>query len=168
MKQHNFNLSFMDNSYTKEEDENIYSVSQKHSNNCSYCNLCLAFKPELELSSYLDKLKINIDTNRFFTSEFIKISSSIPYDGNTDKNILYQLLCTIKNKDKDICKFRVINCPPIRVNQHICLVRPGHFLVIKKEIVLFIALLKKTNFLNPLLLYLYMKKIYLMAIMENN
>ena len=168
MKQHNFNLSFMGDSYIEEENENIYSVSQKHSNNCSYCNLGLTFKPELELLSYLDTLKINIDTNRFFTSEFIKISSSILYDGNTHRYILYQLLCTIKNKDKDICKFRVINCPPIRVNQHIWACTAGSFLVIIKEIVLFIALLKKTNFLNPLLLYLYMKKIYLMAIMENN
>jgi len=161
MKQHNFNLSFMDNSYTKEEDENIYSVSQKHSNNCSYCNLCLAFKPELELSSYLDKLKINIDTNRFFTSEFIKISSSIPYDGNTDKNILYQLLCTIKNKDKDICKFRVINCPPIRVNQHIWSCTAGSFPCDNKgNCVIYCSPQENELSKSPVTLSLYEKNIF--------
>jgi hypothetical protein len=58
---------------SKERNENVYSVSPKHNDICSYCNLGLTFKPELDSSPNLDKPKIDIDTNRFFTAEFIKI-----------------------------------------------------------------------------------------------
>lgn len=60
-------MSLKENRCIKEVEEDVYSVSQTHDNNCSYCNLRFTFKPEVEFS-YLDKHKIDIDTNRFFTS----------------------------------------------------------------------------------------------------
>ncbi|HEY0579625.1 MAG TPA: hypothetical protein VGC75_02860 [Candidatus Nitrosocosmicus sp.] len=117
IKEHNFNSSFKEACCIIESDENVYSVSEKHIDNCSYCGLGITFKPELELTSYLDKPKIDIETNRLFTSEFIKINNRKSFDRIAHKNGLCHLLCTIKNKDKDIYKFRIINCPAIKISQ---------------------------------------------------
>lgn len=111
-----FSMSLKENRCIKEVEEDVYSVSQTHDNNCSYCNLRFTFKPEVEFS-YLDKHKIDIDTNRFFTSEFIKINCTKSNHRNTSMKGSYPILCTIKSKDKDIYKFRIINCPSIRLCQ---------------------------------------------------
>jgi hypothetical protein len=107
------------------ENENVYPVLPKCSDSCSYCNLELAIKLLPERFSNLVEPKINIDTNRFFTSEYIKIKSK-PWDGFTHRNGA-QLLCTIKNNDNDIYKFKIVNCPPVGIYQTIWSCTDGLF-----------------------------------------
>jgi hypothetical protein len=121
-KESNFN--FIYDIHIK-ENENDYSISPKYTDNCSYCSLELAIKLEPGPSHSLVEPKINIDTNRFFTSEYIKIQSK-PWDEITHRNISC-FLCTIKNNDKDICKFKIVNCPPIRAYQTIWSCTAGLF-----------------------------------------
>jgi hypothetical protein len=121
-KESNFN--FIYDTYIK-ENENVYSVFPKYAHNCSYCNLELVIKllPE-QLHNLVDP-KINIDTNRFFTAEFIKIQSKT-WGGITHRNGA-QLLCTIKNNDNDIFKFKIVNCPSIGIHQTIWSCTAGLF-----------------------------------------
>jgi hypothetical protein len=158
IKEHNFGSIF----------KKANPVFQKHTDNCICCSLDMTFKPELESSPNLNNPKIDIETNRLFTSEFIKINSTKSYNRNTNKNGSYPLLCTIKSKDKDICKLRIINCPTISVNQNIWSCTAGSFPCDNKGDCVVYYTPQENELSNPLLLYLCMKKICLIITMKNN
>lgn len=124
----NFNSNFPDVYYIK-EDENVYCISQKKNvqKYCSLCNVGLIFKPEIESSLILENHKIDIKTTCFFTSEYIKINSFRSGIKNIHRNDAFPLLCTIKSKDKDVYKFRVIDCPSIKFSQIFWECTAGYF-----------------------------------------
>ncbi|MDQ6724259.1 MAG: hypothetical protein M3Z01_08355 [Thermoproteota archaeon] len=103
--------------YQNQDNNKIYTISKKGVSNCEYCNLDMTFKKEYESFSPERNPKIDIETDRFFTSEYIKISNNNPSIKNTQETNKSCILFTIKNNCKDIYKFRIINCPVIKISQ---------------------------------------------------
>jgi hypothetical protein len=105
------------------------------------------------------KVKCNIPLNNTDFDYIAKWNTiAIKLDNTQTSNILKNnpsTDCYFKNrwkwinKDKDICQFRVNNCPLLEFIKIFGLVRPAHFFVIIKEIVLVTAHHRKTNYLNP-------------------
>lgn len=148
----------------KEEDKDNYSVFLNLIDNCSSCNVDLTLKLErdkLSSSSLPYAPKIDIEINRLFTSEFIKISHSTSYNSDTHRNNTYPLICTIKNKDKDIYKFQIMNCPPIHVYQNIWHCTAGSFPCDNKgDCVIYYTPQEKELCKSPIILSLYKKGIF--------
>lgn len=78
----------------------------------------MTVKQEYKLNLFEYKPKINIETDRFFTSGYIKLSNNQKYI----KYILTTSECSTlfnkKSKQKHhIYKFRIINCPSVKTFQ---------------------------------------------------
>lgn len=82
--------------------------------NCKSCKLDLSFKCDMHTFS---KSKMDIETDRFFTSECIRISRIPDFIGNggysKDKSILFY----VTDSSDLLYQFRIINCPSIKVFQ---------------------------------------------------
>ncbi len=70
----------------------------------------MTFKAEYKSHPTEHKPKINTKTDRFFTSEYIKISNNHIYNKNTHPTNQCFFLSNTKNSRKHICKFRIIDC----------------------------------------------------------
>ncbi len=85
---------------------------------CIYCNLVMTVKQEYKLHPIEYKPKINIETDRFFTSEYIKISNNQTYIKDIHATKECSTLFNIKSNQKHhIYKFRIIECPSVKTSQ---------------------------------------------------
>lgn len=66
--------------------------------------------------SVTNPIKIATDTNRFLSSEYVKISNSISEYVYSVEDRPY-LNFDIKNNNKSIDKFRICNCPVIKIKE---------------------------------------------------
>lgn len=86
---------------------------------CIYCNLVMTVKQEHKLNPVECKPKINIETDRFFTSEYIKISNNQTCIKDTHVTNECSTLFSIKinQKHHHSYNFRIINCPSVKTAQ---------------------------------------------------
>jgi hypothetical protein len=104
------------------------TTSRKNVPKCIYCDLVMTVKQEYKPHSVKYKPKINIVTDRFFTSEYIKISKNQTNikDIHTTTNECSTLF-NIKINQKHIYKFSIINCPPVKTSQFFWMCTAGSF-----------------------------------------
>ena len=78
----------------------------------------MTVKQEYKLHPIEYKPKINIETDRFFTSEYIKISNNQTYIKDIHATKECSTLFNIKSNQKHhIYKFRIIECPSVKTSQ---------------------------------------------------
>lgn len=109
--------------------------------------------------SVMNQTKMNIDTNRFLSSEYIKISNSISeYVYTADRpNIDFN----IKNNDKTIDKFRINNCPVIKIKETFWTSTAGSFPCGGYgNSVIYYSLREKELSKSPITLTLYERNLY--------
>lgn len=122
---------------------------------CIYCDLVMTVKQEYKPHPVEYKPKINIVTDRFFTSEYIKISNNQTYIKDIHTTNECSTLFNIKSNQKHIYKFRIINCPSVKHLNFSGAVLRVLFLAEIMVILLYITRQKRRNYLNPLLFYHY-------------
>jgi hypothetical protein len=122
-----FTINFL-YGYQIRGNDKIYSVSKKSIPGCKRCNIGVTFKPEDNSSLIAYKPKIDINTNRFFTAEYMKISNNSNHLKNTmEAKEGCSVLFKIKSSCKDILTFRIIDCPSIRISQTFWAATAGYF-----------------------------------------
>lgn len=94
----------------------IYSTSSNSEQSCGLCKLIITFElPQLDIYS---KLKIDLNIDRLFTSEYITISdnyhSYAKYDNYENEGNF--IVFAVKS-DSELLEFRIIDCPTIMVFQ---------------------------------------------------
>jgi len=72
---------------------------------CVMCNIKLNLKLWHNLS--LDKVKIDLDSDRFFTSEYVNLSTNLFDIMKVYEDAFFE----IENNGKSTLKFRILNCP---------------------------------------------------------
>jgi hypothetical protein len=72
---------------------------------CDICNIKLNLRSGI--NSGLDKVRINLDSDRFFTSEYVSLSTNLVDIVKTCEDIFFE----IENNSKSTLKFRILNCP---------------------------------------------------------
>ncbi len=113
------NIENDDNSnyYTYSFDKNreTFSIENKYISKYNECKLIITFQFPHGYS-VTNQIKIATDTNRFLSSEYVKISNSISeyvYSGEDRPYLDFD----IKNNNKSIDKFRICNCPVIKIKE---------------------------------------------------
>lgn len=101
-------------SCSTEDDQNLYSISKKNTSGCNLCKLFITFKQGYKSSLLTSLPKINIDVNRFFTSESLKISHNYFANKSITENTENLVVFKIRNISQDICEFKIINCPSFK------------------------------------------------------
>jgi len=149
-------------SYLIGDNEEI-PIFKKNVPKCTYCDPVMTFKAEYKSHPTEHKPKINIKTDRFFTSEYIKISNNHTYNKNTHSTNQCSFLSNTKNSRKHICKFRIMNCPPSRLLNFFGPVLQAPFLVEILASLLYITRQKRRNYLNLQLFCHYMNRAYLLV-----
>ena len=100
--------------YSFDENRKTFSVESKYAPKCAECKLSITFHLPASYS-VMEKTKITIDTDRFLSSEYIKISNSISeYVYTADRP---DIDFDIKNNNKSIDKLRISNCPVIKIKE---------------------------------------------------
>lgn len=101
----------------------IYSIS-KNKQICKYCKLYLSFEYCRPLSY---KPKMDIDTDRIFTSEFINICKRYSDVENTIHSDDNSIVFVIKDDHDFLYKLRIIDCPVIKFSRTFWNVTSGSF-----------------------------------------
>jgi hypothetical protein len=103
-------------SYDK-DGETIFVIFDNSEQKCATCDLKMTFEPMSKKSKQnKSDHKINIDTGRFFTSECMKISTIQPNITNSCDVAWNQISFEIKDKKKNLGKFIILGCSPIRTS----------------------------------------------------
>lgn len=100
--------------YSFDENKKTFSIENNCVCKCAECKLSITFKSH-RIYSDTNQVKMNIDTNRFLSSEYIKISNSISEDVYTADRP--DIDFDIKNHNKRIDEFRINNCPVIKTKE---------------------------------------------------
>lgn len=108
------NMENEDYTYPYDKNRNTFSVENKCVSNCNECKLRITFQFP-DGYSVTNQIKMAMDTNRFLSSEYIKISNSVSkYLCGTDRpNIDFDL----NNNNESVDKFRINNCPVIKTKE---------------------------------------------------
>jgi len=95
---------------------------------CVICNIKLNLKSWHNLG--LDKVRINLDNDRFFTSEYVSLSTNLfdivkAYEDAffDEKTPFFE----IENNSKSTLKFRILNCPILKITDIIWSTTGGTF-----------------------------------------
>ncbi|WP_458745407.1 hypothetical protein [Candidatus Nitrosocosmicus sp. T] len=100
--------------YSFDENRKILSVESKYIPECAECNVSITFQLPASYS-VMNQTKITMDTNRFLSSEYIKISNSMSeYVYTVDRS---DIDFDIKNNNKSIDKLSISNCPVIKIKE---------------------------------------------------
>jgi hypothetical protein len=148
--------------YQVKDNEKIYSISSKSVTSCKYCSISLSFKEECESFQITYEPEIDIKTNRFFTSEYIKVFNNHNHIKNNGKIKAYTILFDIKNNCNDTYRFRIINPPAIKTSQTFWVSTAGYFPCGNRDnCVIYHTPLEKELSKSPVTLSLYEKKIFI-------
>ena len=148
--------------YQVKDNRKTYSVFRRSVPSCKYCNVSLSFSEEYESPPITHEPKIDINTNRFFTSEYIKVSNNHHHIKNIDKIKGYSTLFDIKSNYNDNYRFRIINSPTIKAFQTYWASTAGSFTCGNSEdCVIYHSPLEKELSKSPVTLSLYGKKIFI-------
>lgn len=145
--------------YSFDELSETFSIENKYDIKCTECKLGITFQSS---SLYLEtnQSKINIDTNRFLSSEYIKLSNSTSesvYSAKDRLNIEFE----IKNKDKSIGKFRICNCPVIKTKEAFWTTTAGSFPCMGNgNSIIYCSLEEKELSKSPITLKLYERDLF--------
>ena len=94
-------------------DENkIYYKCDNDMEKCSICNLQLNLM--LKLNRFHENIRINLESERFFTSEYVSLSNNLidmakSYEAASIDDDIHMF--EVENSTKSIFRFRVWNCP---------------------------------------------------------
>ena len=100
--------------YSFDINRKTFSIENKYTSKCAECKLRITFQLP---ASYLamNQIKIATDTNRFLSSEYIKISNSVSnFVYNADRP---DIDFDIKNNNIRIDKLHISNCPVIKTKE---------------------------------------------------
>jgi hypothetical protein len=148
--------------YQVKDNRKTYSVFRKSAPSCKYCNVNLSFSEEYESPPITHEPKIDINTNRFFTSEYIKVFNNHHHIKNNDKIKGYSIVFDIKNNCNGTYRFRIINPPTIKTSQTFWVSTAGSFPCGNREnCVIYHTPLEKELSKSPVTLSLYEKKIFI-------
>jgi len=108
--------------YMKVLDENTLCFTCNDiTKSCIMCNIKLNLK--LWHNASLDKVRINLDSDRFFTSEYVNLSTNL-----FDIMKVYEIaFFEIENNGKSTLKFRILNCPILKILDTIWSATGGSF-----------------------------------------
>ncbi len=97
------------------DGETIFVICDNSEEKCAICNLDMTLEFLYKKSKRIaNNHKINIDTGRLFTSECMKISSSNLNITNSEDITGNQIIFEVKDKKKNLGKFIILGCSPIK------------------------------------------------------
>ena len=147
--------------YQVKDNKKIYSIFRKSVPSCKHCNVSLSLNEEYESSPITYEPKIDIKTNRFFTSEHIKVSNNHHHMKNIGKIKGCSILFDIKSNYNGIYRFRIINSPTIKTFQTFWASTAGSFPCGNSDnCVIYYSPLEKELSKSPVTLSLFEKKIF--------
>jgi hypothetical protein len=147
--------------YQVKDNKKIYSIFRKSAPSCKHCNVSLSLNEEHEPSPITHEPKIDIKTNRFFTSEHIKVSNNHHHMKNIVKIKGCSILFDIKSDYNGIYRFRIINSPTIKTFQTFWASSAGSFPCGNSDdCVIYHSPLEKELSKSPVTLSLFEKKIF--------
>ena len=148
--------------YKVKDNKEIYSISRKSVPRCKICHISLSFKEECESFPITYEPEIDIKTNRFFTSEYIKVFTNHNHIKNNGKIKGYTILFDIKNNCNNIYRFRISNSPTIKTSQTFWVSTAGSFPCGNRDdCVIYHTPLEQELSKSPVTLSLYEKKIFI-------
>ncbi|MGD9673207.1 MAG: hypothetical protein AB7U98_06995 [Candidatus Nitrosocosmicus sp.] len=101
--------------YSFDKNRKVFSVENKSVSKCIKCKLSITFQLPPKYMA-MNQINIAIDTNRFLSSEYIKISNSVSeyiYTVTDRPDIDFD----IRNNDISIDKLHISNCPVIKTKE---------------------------------------------------
>jgi hypothetical protein len=147
--------------YQVKDNKKTYSVFRKSVPSCKYCNLYLSFNEEYESTPNTFEPKMDIKTDRFFTSEYIKVSNNHHHIKNICKIKGYAILFDIKSNYNGNYRFGIINSPTIKTSQTFWASTAGSFPCGNSgDCVIYHSPLEKELSKSPVTLTLFEKKIF--------
>jgi hypothetical protein len=147
--------------YQVKDNRKTYSVFRKSVPSCKYCNVSLSFMEEHESSPITHQPKIDINTNRFFTSEYIKVSNNHHRIKNISEIKGHSTLFEIKSNCNGVYRFIITNPPTIKTSQTYWASTAGSFPCGNSEdCVIYHSPLEKELSKSPVTLSLFGKKIF--------
>lgn len=145
-------------SYSFDQNRKIFSIENKCGSKCRECKLRLTFQFPANFSA-TNQIKISIDTNRFLSSEYIKISNTVPkYVYSVDRpHVDFE----IKNNNESIDKFHITNCPIIKTKETFWMSTAGPFPCgDNSNSIIYYSLSEKELSKSPVTLSLYERNLY--------
>lgn len=144
--------------YSFDQNRKTFSVENKCISKCRECKLRITFQFPTSFSA-TNQIKISIDTNRFLSSEYIKISNTVPkYVYSVDRpHVDFE----IKNNNESIDKFHINNCPIIKTKETFWISTASPFPCgDNSNSIIYYSLSEKELSKSPITLSLYERNLY--------
>lgn len=147
-----------DFTYSYDENKMTFSIEEKYSCKCTECKLSITLK-SLQTCSNTNRIRMNTNSNRLLSSEYIKISNSISKDVYSENRSAIEF--DIKNHDETIDNFRIDNCPVIKIKETFWTSTAGSFPCGGYgNSIIYYSLKEKELSKSPIILKLYERNLY--------
>jgi len=145
--------------YLLDKNKKTFSIEHKCLSNCNECKLRITFQFPDDYS-VINQSRIAMDTNRFLTSEYIKISNSLSEYVYSVEDRPY-IDFNIKNNNESVDRFRICNCPVIKIKEAFWTSTAGQFPCGSNDnSIIYYSLNEKELSKSPITLSLYENNLY--------